>query len=67
MPKLAKKMDREAFSQKIESQLINMMTDPVFSIREETANSLIQLSNSVYDQEWLDGLVGQKIEELGKH
>jgi len=42
-------MDRDAFALKIESQLVNMMMDPVFSIREETANSLIQLSKSVYD------------------
>lgn len=60
-------MDREAFALKIESQLVNMLTDPVFSIREETANSLIELSKAVYDQSWLDALVGQKIEELGRH
>jgi serine/threonine-protein phosphatase 2A regulatory subunit A len=43
-PKLAKQMDRESFSQRIEGQLVNMLSDPVFAIREEAGNSVIQLS-----------------------
>ena len=49
LPKMAKYIDQETFSSKIETTLINMLTDPVFTIREETANSLVQLSKSIYN------------------
>lgn len=67
LPKLAKFMERSTFSQKIESQLVNMLMDPVFAIREESANALILLSKSIYDRDWLDGLIVSKLEEFAKH
>lgn len=66
-PKLARLIDKESFSSKIEPQLINMMMDPVFSIREEAAKTLIELSKSPYDRDWLDNLIGLKIEDFSKH
>ena len=44
-----------------------MLSDPVFVIREEAANAVIQLSKSIYDQDWIDSLMGSKIEEFSKH
>ena len=44
-----------------------MLTDPVFTIREETANACVALSKSVFDQQWLHTLVDSKVEELSVH
>ena len=44
--------------------MVNMLSDPVFAIREESANAIIQLSKSIYDQEWIDNLMSAKIEEF---
>jgi len=41
--------------------------DPVFSIREEAANALIQISKSTYDREWLSNLVANKVDEFSRH
>ena len=50
--------------QKLEPTIIGMLTDPVFTIREQTANTLIALSQGVFDQDWLERTVENKIEEL---
>ena len=42
-----------------------MLTDPVFTIREETANACVTLSKSIFDRQWLAGLVDRKVDELG--
>ena len=42
-----------------------MLTDPVFTIREETANACVALSQTIFDRQWLAGLVDRKVEELG--
>ena len=44
-----------------------MLTDPVFTIREETANACVALSKSVFDQQWLHTLVDSKVDELSVH
>ena len=49
IPKMAKYITREIFSQKIESTLLQMMIDPVFTIREESSQAVIELSKSIYD------------------
>lgn len=43
-PKLAKVIGREQFSVKLESVLINLLMDPVFTIRESAMQSLIEIS-----------------------
>ena len=65
-PKLARLLDRETFSQKVEQQLVNMMMDPVFAVREEAAKSVIELSKSPYDRAWLDALITQKVDEFSR-
>ena len=44
-----------------------MLTDPVFTIREETANSCVALSKTIFNQQWLIALVDNKIDELSGH
>ena len=44
-----------------------MLTDPVFTIREETANACVALSKSIFDQQWLLSLVDSKVDELSVH
>ena len=44
-----------------------MLTDPVFTIREETANACVALSKSVFDQQWLLSMVDSKVDELSVH
>jgi len=43
-PKLAKTIGREQFSLKLESVLVGMLQDPVFTIRESSLVSLIEIS-----------------------
>ena len=48
--------------------MISMMIDPVFSIREEAANTLIALKKSGrFDVNWLDRVIDTKLEELVRH
>jgi len=49
-PKLSEYIDRETFTTKVEPTLIGMMVDPVFMIREESANTIIKLGRTVFDQ-----------------
>lgn len=65
IPKMASFVSKETFTQKIEQTLVQMLTDPVFTIREETANACVTLSKSVFDRQWLAGLVDRKVDELG--
>jgi serine/threonine-protein phosphatase 2A regulatory subunit A len=44
LPKLAKVIGREMFQAKLESVLINMLMDNVFTIREAAVESLIKIS-----------------------
>ena len=65
MPTLAKHISRELFASKIESTLIGMICDPVYTIREESTESIIKLSQSLYDSDWLRAVVDTKLQELG--
>ena len=44
-----------------------MVIDPVYMIREESANTLIKLGESLFDLEWLERVVGTKLDELVRH
>ena len=44
-----------------------MLTDPVFTIREETANACVALSKSVFNAAWLEDLVDKKADELSQN
>lgn len=48
-PKLSNYIDRETFETKMEPTLINMIMDPVFTIREESTNSVIKLAKTIHD------------------
>ena len=48
--------------------MISMMIDPVFMIREESANTIIKLKTSGrFDRAWLDRVIEAKLEELVRH
>lgn len=47
--------------------MIAMLIDPVFTIRETALQSMIDVSKSIYDQEWLIKVAGGKITEFSKH
>ena len=66
-PKLAEFIDRDTFTQNIEATLVGMMIDPVFTIREQSAVALIQLSKNLFDQVWLERVIEPKLEELARH
>lgn len=51
----------------MEPTLINMMMDPVYMIREESANSVIKLAKTIYDTPWLERAMGTKLEEMVRH
>ena len=57
LPKLAKYVNKETFTEKIEQTLVNKFTDPVFTIREATCTTLIELSEGTYDKDWLQGII----------
>ena len=63
-PKLGEYLDRDTMQQKIEPTIAAMLTDPVFTIREQTAVTLIALSQKVFDQAWLERLIESRLEEL---
>ena len=50
---MAKYIDREIFTTKVEQALLQMLMDPVYTIREEAAASCLALSKSIYDDAWL--------------
>ena len=66
-PKLAQFVDRETFQTKIEPTLLGMVIDPVYMIREESANTIIKLGQSLFDAEWLERIAETKLEELVRH
>ena len=49
MPTLVKHIERQLFADKIEANLVAMMTDPVFTIRDESTQTLLTLSESFGD------------------
>ena len=51
----------------MESTLVNMLIDPVFMIREESANAIIKLSKTLFDENWLYRIIGSKLDELVRH
>ena len=51
----------------MESTLVNMLIDPVFMIREESANTIIKLSKTLFDENWLYRIIGGKLDELVRH
>lgn len=67
LPKLAQHIDRDLFSSKIESTLIGMVSDPVYTIREESTQTLLTLSTGLFDETWLSAIIESKLEELGRH
>ena len=44
-----------------------MMSDPVFTIREESTSSIIALSEALFDKQWLYNIIETKLSELSKH
>ena len=44
-----------------------MVIDPVYMIREESANTIIKLGESLFDAEWLERVVTTKLDELVRH
>ena len=64
---MAKYVDREIFAAKVEQALLQMLTDPVFTIREEASASCLALSKSIYDDEWLTKVIDVKLEEFSRH
>jgi hypothetical protein len=44
-----------------------MIVDPVFKIREESANTMIKLSKQLFDQTWLENLLESRFDELVRH
>ena len=44
-----------------------MLIDPVFMIREESANTIIKLSKTLFDENWLFRIIGGKLDELVRH
>jgi len=44
-----------------------MVIDPVFMIREESTNTIINLGESLFDVAWLERVVEVKLEELASH
>ena len=44
-----------------------MLIDPVFMIREESANTIIKLSKTLFDENWLYRIIGSKLDELVRH
>ena len=44
-----------------------MMIDPVFMIREESANTIIKLSKTLFDEHWLYRIIETKLDELVRH
>jgi len=65
--KLADYVDRETFATKVEPTIINMFVDPVFMIREESANTVIKLSKKLFDAAWLERIMSTKLDELVRH
>lgn len=51
----------------MESTLVNMLIDPVFMIREESANTIIKLSKTLFDETWLCRIIEGKLDELVRH
>ena len=51
----------------MESTLVNMLIDPVFMIREESANAIIKLSKTLFDENWLLRIIESKLDELVRH
>lgn len=51
----------------MESTLVNMLIDPVFMIREESANAIIKLSKTLFDENWLLRIIEGKLDELVRH
>ena len=49
MVTLVRFVDKDIFCMKLQDVIVNMLQDPVFAIREETANSLIALAKSEFD------------------
>ena len=51
----------------MEPTLVNMLIDPVFMIREESANTIIKLSKTLFDATWLYRIIEAKLDELVRH
>jgi len=66
-PKLSEYIDKETFTTKVESTLLGMIIDPVFMIREESTKTIIKLSQTVFDREWLSRVIETKLNELVRH
>ena len=66
-PKLSEYIDKETFTQKIEPTLLGMIIDPVFMIREEASKTVIKLSKTIFDHEWLQRVIELKLNELARH
>ena len=41
--------------------------DPVFMIREQASDTIIKLSKTIYDREWLERTVDLKLEEFARN
>jgi serine/threonine-protein phosphatase 2A regulatory subunit A len=44
-----------------------MMSDAVFTIREESTTTILKLSEKFYGKDWLMDIIDRKLDELVKH
>ena len=44
-----------------------MVIDPVYMIREESANTIIKLGETLFDTAWLERVTEAKLDELVRH
>jgi len=66
-PKMAKAVGKDLFQIKLESVLIGLLMDPVFSIREQAMQSMIDISKQYQNPDWLVRISREKIQEFSKH
>jgi serine/threonine-protein phosphatase 2A regulatory subunit A len=72
MPELAQFLDSSLFKDRLESVIMNLMSDPVFQIREEAIQLLLTLKDKnkpggPFDQRWLQDSLESKAREFHTH
>lgn len=72
MPELAQFLDTSLFKDRLESVIINLMSDSVFQIREEATQLLLTLKEKnqpggPFDQRWLQDTLESKAREFHTH
>lgn len=72
MPELAQFLDTGLFKERLESVIMNLMSDTVFQIREESVQLLLILKDKnklggPFDQRWLQESLERKAREFHTH